>query len=132
MLCETGLLPGVLMRNAALKFVCRAQELTVDATDNPFTNAFTKGQSITIPIAHHDGNFSADADLVARLRGEGRVAVSYVNNPNGSAGDIAGVLSENKRVLGMMPHPERATEDAHGNTDGQRFFASLTQALELA
>jgi len=131
-LCETGLLPGVLMRNAALKFVCRAQELTVDATDNPFTNAFTKGQSITIPIAHHDGNFSADADLVARLRGEGRVAVSYVNNPNGSAGDIAGVLSENKRVLGMMPHPERATEDAHGNTDGQRFFASLTQALELA
>lgn len=131
-LCETGLLPGVLMRNAGLKFVCRTQALKVEATDNPFTNAFNSEDAIEIPIAHHDGNYSADADLVARLRGEGRVAVSYVDNPNGSAGDIAGVLSENKRVLGMMPHPERATETAHGGVDGQRFFTSLTHALELA
>lgn len=131
-LCETGLLPGVLMRNAGLKFVCRQQELRVDATDNPFTSTFSQGESITIPIAHHDGNFSADADLVARLRGEGRVALSYVGNPNGSSGDIAGVLSENKRVLGMMPHPERACEPVHGGVDGKGFFVSLSAMLETA
>jgi phosphoribosylformylglycinamidine synthase len=131
-LCETGLLPGVLMRNAGLKFVCRDQVLRVDTADSPFTNAYTKDAEITVPIAHHDGNFSADADLVARLRGEDRVAFSYVDNPNGSMGDIAGILSENRRVLGMMPHPERACDDVHGGTDGQGVFKSLTEVLTLA
>lgn len=131
-LCETGLLPGVLMRNSGLKFVCREQVLRVDSTDSPFTNAYTKDAEITVPIAHHDGNFSADADLVARLRGEDRVAFSYVGNPNGSADDIAGILSENRRVLGMMPHPERACDAVHGGTDGQGLFKSLTEVLALA
>ena len=131
-LCETGLLPGVLMRNAGLKFVCRQQVLKVETADSPFTNAYSKGAEITVPIAHHDGNFSADADLVARLRGEDRVAFSYVDNPNGSTGDIAGILSENRRVLGMMPHPERACEPAHGGTDGQGVFKTLTEVLALA
>lgn len=131
-LCETGLLPGALMRNAGLKFVCRDQRLKVESADSPFTNAYTKGDEITVPIAHHDGSFSADTDLVARLRDEDRVAVSYVGNPNGSAGGIAGILSENRRVLGMMPHPERACEPAHGGTQGQGIFKSLAQALVLA
>ena len=131
-LCETGLLPGVLMRNAGLKFVCRPQVLRVETADSPFTNAYSMGSEIMVPIAHHDGNFSADADLVARLRGEDRVAFSYVGNPNGSTDDIAGILSENRRVLGMMPHPERACEPAHGGTDGQGVFKSLTQILALA
>jgi phosphoribosylformylglycinamidine synthase len=131
-LCETGLLPGALMRNAGLKFVCRQQDLIVDSTDSPYTSGYAQGARITVPIAHHDGNYSADEDLVARLRGEGRVAFSYADNPNGSAGDIAGVLSENRRVLGMMPHPERAMEAAHGNRDGAPLFASLVDALVTA
>ena len=131
-LCETGLLPGALMRNAGLTFVCRQQELIVQSTDSPYTRGYEKGARITVPIAHHDGNYSADEDLVARLRGEDRVAFSYAQNPNGSAGDIAGVLSENRRVLGMMPHPERAVEAAHGNRDGAVLFASLVDALVTA
>ena len=131
-LCETGLLPGVLMRNAGLKFVCRAEKLKVETADSPFTSGYAKGSEITIPIAHHDGNYSADADLVAKLRGEDRVAFSYLDNPNGSAGDIAGVLSENRRVLGMMPHPERAVDEAQGNTDGAAVFASLVGVLATA
>lgn len=131
-LCETGLLPGVLMRNAGLKFVCRQQKLRVETSESAFTCTFTPGEAITIPIAHHDGNFSADVHLVARLRGEGRVALSYVDNPNGSSGDIAGILSENKRVLGMMPHPERASELAHGGTAGQGFFASIHDTMMMA
>ncbi|MEM6407414.1 MAG: phosphoribosylformylglycinamidine synthase subunit PurQ [Pseudomonadota bacterium] len=131
-LCETGLLPGVLMRNATLKFVCRQQKLKVETTQSAFTRGYEEVFEITIPIAHHDGNFSADDALVARLRGEGRVAFSYVDNPNGSAGDIAGILSENRRVLGMMPHPERAVDDVQGNTDGARLFTSLVGELQLA
>ncbi len=131
-LCETGLLPGALMRNAGLNFVCRQQELVVESADSPYTSGYTQGARITVPIAHHDGNYSADADLVARLRGEGRVAFSYADNPNGSAGDIAGVLSQNRRVLGMMPHPERAVEAAHGNRDGAALFASLIGVMQAA
>ncbi|MCY4178978.1 MAG: phosphoribosylformylglycinamidine synthase subunit PurQ [Litoreibacter sp.] len=131
-LCETGLLPGVLMRNATLKFVCRQQVLRVETTQSAFTRGYDGSGEITIPIAHHDGNFSADADLVSRLRGEGRVAFSYVDNPNGSAGDIAGILSENRRVLGMMPHPERAVDAGQGNTDGAAMFQSLMGELQLA
>ncbi len=131
-LCETGLLPGVLMRNAGLKFVCRAQNLVVESADSPFTNGYSKGQEIVIPIAHHDGNYSADDALVAELRASDRVAFSYRDNPNGSAGDIAGIFSENRRVLGMMPHPERASETAHGNTDGALVFSSLMDAMATA
>ncbi len=131
-LCETGLLPGVLMRNAGLKFVCRAQGLRVETGDSPFTNSYSKGDEITIPIAHHDGNYSADASLVDQLESEDRVAFRYLDNPNGSVSDIAGILSSNRRVLGLMPHPERAVETSHGNTDGAAFFASLTSAFAMA
>ena len=129
---EAGLLPGALLRNAGLKYICRTVGLKVETTSSVFTNAYTQDQVINIPIAHHDGNYNASADEIARLRGENRVAFSYVDNPNGSQGDIAGILSENRRVLGMMPHPERAFEPAHGNTDGKPFFASLIEAMATA
>lgn len=124
-LCETGLLPGVLMRNAGLKFVCRQQQLEVTTTDSFFTSGYAPKAEITVPIAHHDGNYSADAETLARLKGEDRVAFTYIDNPNGSAGGFAGILSENRRVLGMMPHPERACDPAQGGTDGAALFASL-------
>ena len=128
-LCETGLLPGALMRNATLRFICRQQQLRVENADSFFTGNLKPEARITIPIAHHDGNYSADADLVKKLYGDGRVALSYIDNPNGSAGDIAGILSENGRVLGLMPHPERAIEAAQGGTDGAGVFASMRAAF---
>ncbi|MEX5728514.1 phosphoribosylformylglycinamidine synthase I [Rhodovulum iodosum] len=131
-LTETGLLPGALMRNAGLKFLCKSVEMVVGTTASAFTAGYGKGQRVSIPIAHHDGNYVADDRLLARLRDEDRVAFRYVDNPNGSAGDIAGVLSENRRVLGMMPHPERAAEPAHGGTDGAALFRALTGALTPA
>lgn len=131
-LCETQLLPGILMRNAGLKFVCREQELKVATTNSPFTKHYSLGQSITIPIAHHDGNYVADDALLAELKDEDRIAFTYEGNPNGSQADIAGILSENRRVLGMMPHPERASEAAHGNTDGAALFAGLVGMLQAA
>lgn len=131
-LCETGLLPGVLMRNAGLKFVCRNQRLRVETSNSPFTSDYSAKSEITIPVAHHDGNYSADPDLVAQLRDEDRVAFSYIDNPNGSAGDIAGILSQNRRLLGLMPHPERAVDAAQGNMDGKPFFTSIMGALALA
>ena len=114
-LCETQLLPGVLMRNAQLRFVCRQQRLRVETESSPFTGRYARGAEITIPIAHHDGNYSADPALVEQLRADDRIAFSYVDNPNGSAGDIAGILSQNRRILGLMPHPERAVEETQGN-----------------
>ena len=131
-LCETGLLPGALMRNASLRYICRPVGLRVATSDSPFTSLYATGQEITVPIAHHDGNYSADAAMLDRLEGEDRVAFRYVDNPNGSDRDIAGVLSANRRVLGMMPHPERAFEAAHGNEDGTALFRSLLDALETA
>ncbi|GAA0293168.1 phosphoribosylformylglycinamidine synthase subunit PurQ [Rhodovulum strictum] len=131
-LTETGILPGALMRNAGLKFICKPVDLTVETADSAFTACYAKGQRISIPIAHHDGNYVADADLVARLRDEDRIAFSYAENPNGSTAGIAGILSENRRVLGLMPHPERAAEPAHGGTDGAALFRSLIGALALA
>lgn len=131
-LTETGLLPGALMRNAGLKFVCKDIDLTVETANSPFTNAYETGQSIRIPIAHHDGNYVADDDLVARLKGEGRVAFTYQSNPNGSVADIAGILSENRRVLGMMPHPERLNDTQLGGTDGSLMFRSLVQSFVTA
>jgi phosphoribosylformylglycinamidine synthase len=129
---EMGLLPGVLMRNATLKFVCRSIALKVETEQSDFTSAYRLGEEIRIPVAHHDGNYTIDAEGLARLQGEDRIAFSYVQNPNGSMGDIAGVLSENRRVLGMMPHPERATEAALGSADGKGLFASLMRGMALA
>ncbi len=131
-LCETGLLPGVLMRNASLKYICRPVALRVATTDSPFTAAYSKDDEITVPIAHHDGNYRADEATLNQLEAEDRVAFRYVDNPNGSDRDIAGILSPNRRVLGMMPHPERAFEPAHGGTDGQKLFASLLDTLATA
>ncbi len=131
-LTEMGLLPGALMRNASLKFLCKTVTLRVATTDSAFTSGYTKGQEIRIPIAHHDGNYTIDADGLKRLQDQDRVAFAYAQNPNGSMGDIAGVLSENRRVLGMMPHPERAAEALHGSTDGAAIFAALMGGMALA
>jgi phosphoribosylformylglycinamidine synthase len=129
---ETGLLPGALMRNAGLRFVCRTEGLRVATTASAFTTSHAGGAVINLPIAHHDGNYFADADTLGRLVGEDRVAFRYVTNPNGSVDDIAGVLSENRRVLGMMPHPERAVDPAHGGTDGAALFSGLISAMAAA
>ncbi|MCB2115526.1 MAG: phosphoribosylformylglycinamidine synthase subunit PurQ [Rhodobacteraceae bacterium] len=131
-LTETGLLPGVLMRNAGLKFVCKSVDLKVESTNSAFTNLWSKGDLARVPIAHHDGNYTIDAEGLARLKAEDRIAFTYAENPNGSTADIAGVLSANRRVLGMMPHPERMAEAAHGGTDGARLFGSLMAALAAA
>ncbi|MDF1873221.1 phosphoribosylformylglycinamidine synthase subunit PurQ [Vannielia sp.] len=131
-LCETGLLPGVLMRNAGLKFVCRNVGLTVASVESPFTDAYALGQDLMIPVAHHDGNYNAAPEVLAALEAENRVAFRYTDNPNGSMADIAGVLSENHRVLGMMPHPERAVDPEHGGTDGQAMFSGMAKALVSA
>jgi phosphoribosylformylglycinamidine synthase subunit PurQ / glutaminase len=125
-LTETGLLPGALLRNAGLKYICRTVRLTVATTDSAFTSGYAPGAGIDIPIAHHDGNYVADADTLDRLAGADRVAFTYAGNPNGSANDIAGILSANRRVLGMMPHPERAADPKHGGTDGAALFSALT------
>jgi len=138
-LIECGLLPGALMRNQTLKFVCRDVRLSVETTNSLFTNAYGNKRIITMPIAHHDGAYVADADLLARLAGEERIAFRYVDadaeptmaaNPNGSADNIAGVLSANRRVLGMMPHPERLADRELGGADGAIMFNSLCAAME--
>lgn len=131
-LCETRLLPGALMRNARLKFICRMQGLRVASTDSPYTAAYAPDQEITIPVAHHDGNYQIDAEGLAILQGEDRVAFRYIDTPNGSVDDIAGVLSPNRRVLGLMPHPERVVDAGHGGTDGVALFAGLAEALVAA
>jgi phosphoribosylformylglycinamidine synthase I len=128
---EMGLLPGALMRNAGLKFICKSVDLVVASAASPFTSAYTAGQTISLPIAHHDGNYTIDADGLARLHGEDRIALRYCSNPNGSMGDVAGVLSENRRVLGMMPHPERAVDARVGGTDGAGVFASILGEMAL-
>lgn len=131
-LTETQMLPGALLRNAGLKYICRTVGLQVETTDSAFTSGYGKGDVINVPIAHHDGNYTADAETLSALRDQDRIAFTYTDNPNGSDGDIAGILSQNRRVLGMMPHPERAAEEAHGDTQGARLFASLAQALVAA
>lgn len=131
-LTESGLLPGALLRNATLKYVCKALDLRVATRDSAFTSGWQAGQVIRIPIAHHDGNYTIDDEGLKRLRDEDRIAFTYVDNPNGATGDIAGVLSANRRVLGMMPHPERMAEAAHGGTDGSVLFRSLMQAMALS
>ena len=131
-LTEMGLLPGALMRNAGLKFLCKSATLTVASANSAFTSAYATGQSIHLPIAHHDGNYTIDDDGLARLRGEDRIAFAYEGNPNGSKAGIAGVLSQNRRVLGLMPHPERSVDRVHGGTDGVAVFASLMGGMALA
>ena len=128
-LTETGLLPGALMRNAGLNFVCRPVGLKVENSQSLFTSQYHSGEDITIPVAHHDGNFQADAATLDRLEGEGRVAFRYTEQVNGSSRNIAGVLNDAGNVLGMMPHPERALEKAHGNTDGRRLFEGLLETV---
>lgn len=126
-LTESGLLPGALSRNTDLHFLCRPVHLRVETADTAFTGAYTAGQIIEIPIAHGEGNYYADPETVARLEGDGRVVFRYVDNPNGSLNDIAGILSDSGNVLGMMPHPERAVEALLGSEDGRGLFESLSQ-----
>jgi phosphoribosylformylglycinamidine synthase I len=140
-LCEAGLLPGVLMRNASLKFICRDVWLRVERSDTLFTNRYRAGAVIRLPIAHHDGNYYADEETLARLRGEGLVVFRYATrdgeivraaNPNGAQNNIAGIINEQGRILGLMPHPERAIDPALGGTDGRRLFESLVGSLAAA
>ena len=131
-LTEAGLLPGALMRNASQHFICRDVELVVENTDSLFTRGFETGQRLRIPVAHHDGNYFADEATLDRLEGEGRVALRYVENCNGSRRDIAGVLNASGNVLGMMPHPERAVDAAHGGTHGRAIFENAVEALAHA
>ena len=131
-LTEAGLLPGALMRNAGQNFICRTVPLRVENAASLFTSAYAAGQEIAIPVAHHDGNYFADAATLDRLEGEGRVAFRYGAPVNGSQRDIAGVLGETGKVLGMMPHPERAIEPAHGGTDGRALFESVIAGLVAA
>jgi phosphoribosylformylglycinamidine synthase I len=124
-LTEAGLLPGALMRNAGLDFVCRDVALTVGESKSAFTGGFSAGETVRVPVAHHDGNYVADPETLDRLEGEGQVAFRYAEPVNGSARDIAGLVNASGNVLGMMPHPERRIEPAHGGTDGRRLFEGL-------
>ena len=131
-LTEMQLLPGALMRNAGLKVICKTVGLKVATTDSAFTASYAKGAEISVPVAHHDGNYTIDAEGLAQLQAEDRVAFTYSQNPNGAVADIAGVLSANRRVLGMMPHPERVVDAAAGGTDGAALFAALMGGMALA
>ena len=126
-LLEAGMLPGALMRNASLKFVCREVKLLVANANTAFTRGYAPGQVIRCPVAHHDGNYFADAETLARLEGDGQVAFRYADgtNPNGSINDIAGIVSASGNVLGLMPHPENLIEAAHGGTDGRALFEGV-------
>lgn len=128
-LTEAGLLPGALMRNAGLNYVCREVPLMVGDARSPFTAGYAPGEEITVPVAHNDGNYFADADTLDRLEGEGCIAFRYAGAVNGSARDIAGIVNARGNVLGMMPHPERRIEAAHGGTDGRRLFEGLLEAV---
>jgi phosphoribosylformylglycinamidine synthase len=140
-LCESELLPGVLMRNAQLKFICHDVHLKVERSDTPFTRGYNAGQVIRVPVAHGEGNYIADGETIARLEGEGRVIFRYSSpdgmidpnwNHNGAMNAIAGIVNERGNVLGMMPHPENHVEESIGRTDGRGLFAGLTEALERA
>lgn len=131
-LTETGLLPGALMRNANLKFICKIVDLKVETSESAFTEGYNAGDLVGYPIAHHDGNYTVDDATLSALQSKDRIAFTYGDNPNGSVADIAGVLSENRRVLGMMPHPERAVDAGHGGTDGQALFRGLVGQLAQA
>lgn len=129
-LTEAGLLPGALMRNASLRFVCREVKLRVETAESPFTRGYLKGQVIRTPVAHHDGNYFTDPATLKAIEDNGQVAFRYVEgtNPNGSINDIAGVFNAERNVLGLMPHPENLIEAAQGGSDGRGLFAGLLQA----
>jgi len=131
-LTETGILPGALLRNAGLKYICKTVDLKVETSNSAFTEGYNAGDIIGVPIAHHDGNYFADEPTLSALKDQDRIAFSYVDNPNGSLNSIAGILSENRRVLGMMPHPERAADEGHGGTDGTALFRALSGVLTPA
>jgi len=128
-LTEAGLLPGALMRNKGLKFVCRPEKLNVINKATRFTSRYKDKDSVTFPVAHHDGNYFADDETLKRLEKEGRVLFKYADNPNGSARDIAGICNAAGNVFGMMPHPERAIDPKHGGTDGLDFFKSIIESI---
>lgn len=138
-LTETGLLPGALMRNAGIRFVCKDVHLKVETTDSPYTCRYGDGGVIRIPVAHHDGNYIADRQTLTDLRDQDRIAFTYCQadgspggNPNGAMADIGGILSQNRRVLGMMPHPERLADPKLGGTDGAPLFRGLVETMETA
>jgi len=137
-LCEAGLLPGVLMRNRALKFICKDVDIRVESSNSAFTSAYKDKEVLSIPVAHADGNYFADPETIKTLDGDGRVLFRYstpagelteIANPNGSLGNIAGIINERGNVLGLMPHPERASEAALGNTDGKGMFESIVASF---
>lgn len=128
-LTEAGLLPGALMRNAGLSFICRRVPLRVANSQTLFSQGYPAGSMIGLPVAHHDGNYQADAATLDRLEGEGRVVFHYAEPVNGSARDIAGIVNDAGNVLGLMPHPERAVDPLHGGTDGRRLFEALLEAV---
>lgn len=129
-LTEAGLLPGALMRNARLRFVCRPVPLRVENSQSLFTAQYDAGEQIVLPVAHHDGNYQADEATLDRLEGEGRIAFRYLDEVNGSARRIAGILNDARNVLGLMPHPERVIEPAHGGIDGRRLFEGLLETID--
>ena len=128
-LTEAGLLPGALMRNSNMKYICKFLQLRTETTDTPFTNQLTKGQVLNVPIGHGEGNYFADEETLKELEDNGQVAFRYVENPNGSIHDIAGIVNKGRNVLGMMPHPDRSSEQILGSTDGKLIFESMVNAL---
>ena len=128
-LCEAGLLPGILLRNASLKYVCRMVTMEVERNDNDFTRTLQKGQQIKMPVGHGDGNFFADAETLKKIEANGQVLLRYQDNPNGSANNIAGVTNEAGNVFGMMPHPDRACDPIHASTDGKSLFDSIARTF---
>jgi phosphoribosylformylglycinamidine synthase len=128
-LTESGLLPGALMRNKGLRFVCKPQKLKITNKNSMFTKAYGDIDEVTYPIAHFDGNYYADDATLSKLEKSGQIIFKYSDNPNGSAKDIAGICNEAGNVLGMMPHPERAVDPLHGGTDGIRLFKSVLESI---
>lgn len=131
-LTESGLLPGALLRNSGIRFVCRDVEMVVENVRSLFTSGYQAGQRVSMPVAHHDGNYFADEETLDRLEGDGRVAFRYAQPVNGSVRDIAGILGKDGNVLGMMPHPERAIEPAQGGSDGRLLFESVIAGFVAA
>lgn len=128
-LTEAGMLPGALMRNSNMKYICKFLQIRTETTDTPFTNQLTKGQLLNIPIGHGEGNYFADEETLKELEDNQQVAFRYLDNPNGSIHDIAGIVNKGRNVLGMMPHPDRSSEQLLGSTDGKRIFESMVNAL---
>jgi phosphoribosylformylglycinamidine synthase len=128
-LTEAGMLPGALMRNSNMKYICKFLQLRTETTDTPFTNQLTKGQVLNVPIGHGEGNYFADEDTLKELEDNRQVAFRYLENPNGSIHDIAGIVNKGRNVLGMMPHPDRSSEQILGSTDGKLIFESMVNAL---